>query len=543
MWREEAQLSMKLDGLKQSFQKSERSLFSSLARNTSRGLRSVAAIVDRLKIKGYHGPLYELFSVDESLQSAVEVVAGNSLFHIVVDNDGVATSILKVLNEERGGRVTFMPLNNLQPKDVEYPESDEAIPVLSRLEFDDKFRPAMKQVFGRAVLSKNLEDAGRFARSHKLTGVTFDGDRADKRGAMTGGFIDHRQSRLESIRALQESKQEYCHANNSVEQLKAKIKAADQKILEVRDKIAGLENESRSLSKNRSILITEQSSKQRRLNELENSNSDKNRNLISLLSTIGTLNSEIEAAKKELGTPLSRKLSGAETKELETLPTIIERKMADLKKTVQLRTDIEMRKLMLESEISDNLSLRLRDVEKSLTTVESKSTSSSKLQGKKKELESVLNDLSILQNRVNEADKELADVDKTFFKESQRLEKLRALQTEANLAIERQQIVMNKFLTRKSLLSQKKLNAVNAIRALGILPEDAFEKYDHLSEREISEKLHTVNGLLKKFEGVNRKAYEQYESFTRQKETLEGRKTDLDESAQVSLIYVRAFKI
>ena len=533
MWREEAHLTSKLDSMKQAVQKSERNLFTTIARNTSRGLRSVASIVERQQIKGYYGPLYELFTVDESLQSAVEVVAGGSLFHIVVETDDVATKILKVLNEERGGRVTFMPLNRLNPKDVDYPDSDLAVPVLSRLEFEEKFRPAMKQVFGKSILSPTLADASRFARSHKLTGVTFDGDRADKRGAMTGGFIDHRHSRLESIRALQEYKSDFKKSFDSLEKLKVKIRDSDRQILECRDSIATLENTTRAIVSNRNLLVTELSTKQKRLSELENTKSDHNRNLLTLRSSLSKLSALIAEAKKEIGTALTKKLSPSEAKELEKLPVVIDRKKTALKATIQQRTATETKKVMLESEIRDNLSPRLADVEKKLAVVESLTSTNAKINNKQKELESVTKDIARFQESITQSDKFISETEQRYFEESQRLEKLRSLQSESNLAIERQQIVMNKFLTKKSLLVQKKTNAINAIRALGVLPDDAFEKYDHLSERDLAEKLHTVNGSLKKFEGVNRKAYEQYESFTRQKETLEGRKSDLDESAQV----------
>ena len=138
-------------------------------------MKSVQGIVERLGLRGYHGPLYDLFSVDESFQTAVEVIAGASLFHIVVDTDETASAILEVLNRERGGRVTFMPLNRLKPKETTYPDSDNAIPLLSRLEYDEKFYTAMLQVFGKAILAPTLEEASSFARSHNLTGITFEG--------------------------------------------------------------------------------------------------------------------------------------------------------------------------------------------------------------------------------------------------------------------------------------------------------------------------------------------------------------------------------
>ncbi len=106
-------------------------------------------------------------------------------------------------------------------------------------------------------------------------------------------------------------------------------------------------------------------------------------------------------------------------------------------------------------------------------------------------------------------------------------------QTEENLVVERQQRVMEKFLTKKSLLVQKKETAIRHIRELGVLPEEAFEKYLNASTQKLLKSLHLVNETVKKYEHVNKKAFEQYSNFTKQREQLEARKEELDQSAKV----------
>lgn len=84
-------------------------------------------IAEQLELEGYYGPLYELFTVDDRYKTAVEVTAGTSLFHVVVDTDETATAILNVLIRERLGRITFIPLNRLKSQTIEYPNAKEAI--------------------------------------------------------------------------------------------------------------------------------------------------------------------------------------------------------------------------------------------------------------------------------------------------------------------------------------------------------------------------------------------------------------------------------
>eukprot|EP00842_Homolaphlyctis_polyrhiza_P003526 jgi/Hompol1/4174/HPOL_003549-RA len=91
---------------------------------------------------------------------------------------------------------------------------------------------------------------------------------------------------------------------------------------------------------------------------------------------------------------------------------------------------------------------------------------------------------------------------------------------------------MDKFMTRRTILQKKKDDALRKIRDLGVLPEEAFEKYVYADENQLVEQLHGVNETLKQFSHVNKKAYEQYSNFAQQKEQLMQRQSELDASDQ-----------
>lgn len=98
-------------------------------RNTSSGLQAIDRLVQHHNLGGVYGPLYKLFTVPEVYRQATEVTAGTSLFHVVVDNDATATKVLELMKREKAGRVTFMPLNRLKPKEVQYPQDDSVQPL------------------------------------------------------------------------------------------------------------------------------------------------------------------------------------------------------------------------------------------------------------------------------------------------------------------------------------------------------------------------------------------------------------------------------
>lgn len=142
----------------------------------NKGLNAVRKIVDKHNIPGVYGPLIELFECDTKFATCVDVTAGNALFHIVVDTDETAAQILGLLNKSRSGRVTFMPLNRLNPSTVDMPVTQDVMPLINQLEFDEQFRPAVAQIFGKTLVCRKLHVAAEYARTMNLNCVTLNGD-------------------------------------------------------------------------------------------------------------------------------------------------------------------------------------------------------------------------------------------------------------------------------------------------------------------------------------------------------------------------------
>lgn len=84
--------------------------------------------------KLFHCSLHPFYSV------------ANSLFHVVVENDDISTRIIQVLTREKGGRVTFIPLNRVKVPDVSCPQSPDFVPLLKKLKYRADHRRAFEQV-------------------------------------------------------------------------------------------------------------------------------------------------------------------------------------------------------------------------------------------------------------------------------------------------------------------------------------------------------------------------------------------------------------
>merc|ERR1711887_124893 len=120
-WRQENNLQQNLSSLKEGLSKADQTLRSMAGKPILNGRDSVRKVLDMFKERGgqfkqiaesYYGLVIENFECEQSIYTAVEVTAGNRLFHHIVENDKVGTAILKEMNKQKfPGEVTFMPLN------------------------------------------------------------------------------------------------------------------------------------------------------------------------------------------------------------------------------------------------------------------------------------------------------------------------------------------------------------------------------------------------------------------------------------------------
>jgi chromosome segregation ATPase len=59
--------------------------------------------------------------------------------------------------------------------------------MLDKLVFEPRFEGVFQQVFGKAVVCRDLDIADTCARGHGFTAVTLDGDRIGKKGELSEG--------------------------------------------------------------------------------------------------------------------------------------------------------------------------------------------------------------------------------------------------------------------------------------------------------------------------------------------------------------------
>ncbi|KAJ3013173.1 UNVERIFIED_CONTAM: Structural maintenance of chromosomes protein 3, partial [Siphonaria sp. JEL0065] len=570
LWRDEQRASVALETAKDERSKAERTLMSGMDRNTSSGLQAIKRIAARQNLRGVYGPLYELFDVDERYKTAVEVVGGASLFHVVVDTDETATQLLTALNRDRAGRVTFMPLNRLKPRTDNLPQAtNDMIPMISKLQYDPLYHKAFLQVFGKAVICPNLTMAAQYARQDGLTAVTYEGDRADRKGSLTGGYHDTRKSKLEAIKTFKTWDARLVTESETLERVKLEVVGVEQEITKIRDKLMNAEARKDMIVNGKEPLILEKRGKNKEEKEVEDLIGKKEVSLSSIKSSIKILETQLASLEAELKTPLQRTLTEGETTTLDELTEELETVNGKLTDASKSRMKLESRKKILSIELDANLKKRREKIVQRIengtssesadpsSQVEQSQTNASsikKLDSRKAELKTLEKKLAISVAKIQcifqivsmllkyvfvinaplELDTKIEDLESDLLEENTKLEKIRNEQIEDHKSLEKQQRSLEKYHQKKSLLIKRKEECTRNIRDLGVLPEEALREdiAHNKTSQQLLAKLHKVNEKLKKYSHVNKKAFEQYNNFTKQRDGLNQRKDELDTSAK-----------
>ncbi|GAX82234.1 hypothetical protein CEUSTIGMA_g9662.t1 [Chlamydomonas eustigma] len=530
-WRGEAELRGRVETLQADLRKRRQNLDKQTAVDIVRGLHGLDRVVQEHHVLGVHGRLIDLIDCAPQLATAVEVTAGNQLFNVVVENDDVALRCTELLNRGKLGRVTFMPLNRLNATEVEYPQEHgkDVMPLARRVKCESRYDKAVKHVFGKTLLCRNEELAKEVARIGAFNCVTIEGTQINKRGALTGGFHDPSTSRLENVKAIRAAERELEEAERNLRQREGELLSFDAQVSALsgdvakgegsrqllRSRLAALKDELRAMKR-------EQAEKQKEVDAFEQEASSTH-------SSLTKLQTRIAALVAELGSPMLANLEPQERTEAENLPARItalkDRQRAAgttaAAATARLATakallydDLLKRKEELEVQADesalgdDRMALAARQGE-ALSSHQALSAVASQLAEVDKELERAIADLSA----VNKRREALGDGQG---------KRGRAAATEAGS--------LEVLAARRSALLAREADLQRRIKDLGSLPAEAFDKNKGKEVKALMKQLEKVMADLAKFGSVNRKALDQYTSFTEQREELKVRKAELDRS-------------
>jgi len=242
--------------------------------------------------------------------------------------------------KEKTGRVTFMPLNRLKPKNPPVPNAADAIPLIDKLRYDEAHEKAFQQVFGKTCVCRDLTIAAAYVKSHNINTITLDGDKVDRKGALTGGFHDVRRSRIEAIKNVTTWRARYEEENRKSRETKTAIAELDQKITQVTGQLTVLSGQQNQVRDARKRLMQEGQMLAKEKERLAERISKLERDVQELETELAELQTKIRGYKDELKTPLTQGLTDEEEGLIESLGIEVEKRRRQMIEITKKKNEV-----------------------------------------------------------------------------------------------------------------------------------------------------------------------------------------------------------
>jgi structural maintenance of chromosome 3 (chondroitin sulfate proteoglycan 6) len=504
------------------------SLSNSMQPPAAKALRFLKQIVKRDNIQGFYGPVIDLIDCAEMYNTAVEQSASARLFNIVVEDDNVATQLMGALTLAKEGRTQFLPLARLKPDVPQLPTHAGAQPLISCLRFDAKFKPAMLEIFGKTLLCENGDVAAECRRTFDVACMTLDGDKYSKKGSIKGGYHDASKSQILLQKQIRKEEAALQALQGNEVKCRELIRVAEQSDVAILGDLDKLKSDMTNTFANDERDRKQLENLRKEISDAEEGLKNKSVQLRSVQDDKLQLENRCAGFKEQLASSFAQALTAEQEAKMKSLTE----HHTNLRKQLGTLTS-ELSKKQEESQV---LERTLKSDTDSLEALQEQIDGL--LDTSKENLEAELSALSLLERQAQEA-KELKEQ-----KEAE-LETNKQQISDVKKSVKRVRDELKKFgsdvdSARKKLdvLQEKKnrlitdMDAAQAqLRELGSLPE-AFEKYKGRNHKQLVDDLHKVTEKLKAFKDVNKKALDQFNQFTEQREKFRERRDELERGAE-----------
>ncbi|VVB86364.1 Chromosome partition protein Smc [uncultured archaeon] len=531
-------LESQLRTFQQEYAKSEARIKMAKDMSYSEPVESILRAKKNKELPGIYGTIAGLGKVDKEYATALEIAAGSRMQAVVVDNDEDAARAITYLKERRLGRVTFLPLNRMEPMQPLPKTSKEGVIdyAINLVEYDSKLDPAFWYVFRDTLFSDDLATARRIMGGKRL--VTLDGELIEKAGAMTGGTIRSKLSfasgEEENLRKIAEEIAEY----------EGRRKSAVAKFEKIEGHLESIKTESRNFDNEIAKLemqMTEIKSRGTRLSEIIEARKKQIK--------------EIEDARIEI----KKQMDGIEERKREK-DAAISALLEEINKIEELLSGSEVPELSakaskIEEEI-DRLESRLRDIEAGINAItldrkyaqakidetkerlslldKKKNDLRGKINAQRERITALESDLNTRNLREKELGGELLELQKERqlvqteqSSRKERLEDARRLFSE----LERNMLALN---STKDALTEQIISLDNEIAERGLNRDEEVP-----SSEAIASRISALTRAMDKLEPVNMRAIDEYNEVERRQKDLKSKRDTLFHEREEILLRIK----
>lgn len=211
----------------------------------------VAATKDKALASRIEGVVARLIQVPQNLETAIDVALGQAMQNIVTRTQEDAKHLIGYLKQNGLGRVTFLPMDAIQPRRVD----SETLRIASGckgflgvasdlIRFDKAYYNIITGLLGKTLICDSLDNAVILSRKINFSTkiVTLDGEIIHAFGAMTGGSRKSEVSNLLGYdREINDAAAQLGQAEIEIQQLKQKLAQLENECVETYSQIEQLQ--------------------------------------------------------------------------------------------------------------------------------------------------------------------------------------------------------------------------------------------------------------------------------------------------------------
>ena len=511
-------------------QNAEHTFNKSIDINSLNGMNTLKQVVQRYNIQGVYGQIIDLFTADHTFYKCIEVTTRNSLFHVCVENDTIASTIIQYIqSDDLRGRLTFIPFNQItRQQPIQYPDSSDILPMINKLKFDMKYRPAIQQIFGDTVIARDLTVASNMALQHNLNAITLHGDQIDRNGGITGGMIADKSGNkianymhVKQLRnELAELLQQKNELDNTVKQLDSQLQSVEKQITQLIHK-RSIDKES-IMDAHKQILSSQATLKslQLQMNDIEVTFNKLHDNKQSIQQQVTYNTNEIQSL-------FTSELTAEETNELNQCIQQQSTIKSHLVRLHGITVACEIEKNKFESQLNDNLFIQKSDLQQSIQQYESDTSNQIRSDQDNDKLQRYT-------AQIHDMDVQIRSIKKEYKDNASQLNQLQSVLDEY---INNEAMIKNRLnsmssnldtlLNKKQLYQRKKDECQKLIKDLSTISIELIHQYKNMDNKKLIHELQKCNNKLVQLKHVNKKAVTQYNLFVEQKSTLHQRQNEL----------------
>lgn len=494
-------------------------------------------------LRGVHGTISKLISVEQKYAVAIETALGNNIQNIVVDTDSDAKRAIKILKDNNIGRATFMPINSVTAREFKENGFESVfgyVGIASDLvSTDSKYTEIIKYLLGGTVITEDIDSAIVLAKKwgYRIKVVSLDGQVVNPGGTLTGGARVRQAGILSRTTEIKKYSDKVAELEKKLNNLNIEFEASKASVAEVEADIRALND------------------------ELKTANEDRIRT-ISEIKHIEDLLSNIDVSIKEL---IDEKAAGNEKIEnLKTVSSNSAKIIADLeneKASVQVeidtmtggRNDIFDRRDALNEEIT-GIKLEIINVEKDQTNILALAAELEKTLGNRKlritEIDSEIAAVSFKNEKLNQEISNLNDeIDNQKFKidelnnsikdlleKRNETEKLgvefRTSEREKTLERERISGEIARLTERKEVIEKEYDSCINQLYDEYQLTKSEAEEVAMKIEKpqEAKKQLNEIKSSIRALGSVNVSAIEEYKEVKERYDFMSAQISDVEKS-------------